>query len=152
MRDVQKASLLYTHLQCTPLLVKKVGVTLDVTLRSTTCKQQESRWQNHTGFKIDGEAHTTSKIRVISGPQNGLWSKEKFKKYLHPSCFLSRTLSHFPIHRTNLHPGFLQQTSHLFIYCLHKVQTVWSRDIVTQNDITQFQPRNFIPWNDVSFG
>ena len=54
-------------IQCTPLLMEKVGVTPDATLRFTACKQV-CRQENHPSFETQGEGHTKSKIGAISGP------------------------------------------------------------------------------------
>ena len=54
-------------IQCTLLLVEKVGVAPDVKLGSPYTSKQDCRRENHPSFESHVEGHTKSKIGVIGG-------------------------------------------------------------------------------------
>ena len=66
-------------LQCTPLLVEKVGAAPEVTLKFSVCKKV-CRHENHPGFETHGEGHTKSKIGVISGSTKWTLVQQNLKK------------------------------------------------------------------------
>ena len=71
MRDVRKASLPFRH-----LLVEKVDVAPDVTLRFTASKETSVQAR-----ETHGEGHTKSKIGTIFGPTKWTLIQQKiFKK------------------------------------------------------------------------
>ena len=66
--------------QCTPLLVKKPGVTPDVTLRFTAYKQVSVQAKEPPGFETHEESHTKSKTGPISSPKKMELDPTKIKE------------------------------------------------------------------------